>query len=130
MTENSAWAVGARAGWLVTPQILTYVNGGYTQAHFSSADMIVNIGGGVGTPFSTVPSQTYNGWFLGSGVEAALPWFGNGWFGRTEYRYAAYGSKTLPDVFNTTGLPVSLVAIKPYVQTVRSEIVYKFNWGR
>jgi outer membrane immunogenic protein len=129
MTENSAWAVGARVGWLVTPQILTYFNGGYTQAHFSSADMIQNIGG-AGTPISTVPSQTYNGWFLGSGLETALPWFGNGWFGRTEYRYAAYGSKTLPDVSNTTGLPIDLVAIKPYVQTVRSELVYKFNWGR
>jgi len=126
MTENSAWAVGARVGWLLTPEILTYFNGGYTRAHFSAADMVSNIFPLTGTPYSTVPSQTYNGWFLGSGLETKLPWFGNGWYARTEYRYASYGSKTLPDV---TGVPISLVQIKPYVQTVRSELVYKFNWG-
>jgi outer membrane immunogenic protein len=134
MKETSAWAVGARVGWLVTPEMLTYFNGGYTRAHFSAADMIQNVFPATGTPFSSVPSQTYSGWFLGSGVEAKLPWFGNGWFARTEYRYASYGSKTLPDVCTiggcVAGTPVALVSIHPYVQTVRSELVYKFNWGR
>ncbi len=144
MTENSAWAIGTRAGWLVTPQILPYVNGGYTQAHFSSTNMLFNengVGGAppVGTVVSAIPSQTYSGWFIGGGVEAKLPWFGDGWFTRSEYRYASYGSKTLPDTCaianvvvgcTAPGLPLSLVSIHPYVQTVRSEIVYKFNWGR
>jgi len=140
MTENSAWAIGARAGWLVTPQILSYVNGGYTQAHFSSANMVSNAFGvplqpPVGTLVSTIPSQTYSGWFIGGGVETKLPWFGDGWFTRTEYRFASYGSKTLPDTctiptFCGPGPLVDLVSIHPYVQTVRSEIVYKFNWGR
>ncbi len=128
MKETSAWSVGGRLGWLLTPDIMTYVNGGYTQAHFSDADMIVNFGG-VGTAFSTVPSQTYSGWFVGTGLETRLPWFGNGWFARAEYRYASYGSKTLPDIVNATGLPTRLVTIEPVVQTVRSELVYKFNPG-
>jgi len=126
MTENWAWAVGARIGWLFTPELLSYFNGGYTQAHFSSADMIVNFSG-AGTPLSTVSSHTYGGWFLGGGVEAKLPWFGEGWFGRTEYRYAYYDSETLPDNAIGGGAPIAFVSIRPYVQTVRSELVYKFN---
>ena len=33
-TLNWSWAVGGRLGWLVTPSLLTYVSGGYTQADF------------------------------------------------------------------------------------------------
>jgi len=144
MTEHSAWAIGARAGWLVTPHVLPYANGGYTQAHFSSVNMVSNafavpLQPPVGTVISTIPSQTYSGWFIGGGVETKLPWFGDGWFTRTEYRYASYGGKTLPDTCVqqafcvATGAPISpmdRVSISPYVQTVRSEIIYKFNWGR
>ncbi len=126
MTENWAWAVGGGLGWLITPQVMTYFTGGYKQAHFSSVNMIRNAGGS-GAAFSTVPSQTYGGWFLGSGVETKLPWFGNGWFARTEYRYAYYGSHNLPD--SAGGTPIAFVSIRPYVQTVRSELVYKFNPG-
>jgi outer membrane immunogenic protein len=32
--ESSTWAVGGRAGVLVTPRFLTYFDGGYTQARF------------------------------------------------------------------------------------------------
>src|SRR5262249_12450300 len=35
---RSSWAVGARIGWLVTPQLLSYISGGYTQAHFSEVN--------------------------------------------------------------------------------------------
>lgn len=38
--ETSAWAVGARGGYLINPERLTYVNAGYTNAHFSSAQMV------------------------------------------------------------------------------------------
>jgi outer membrane immunogenic protein len=37
---RSSWAVGGRIGWLATPAILTYVNGGYTQARFSRVDVL------------------------------------------------------------------------------------------
>ena len=38
--QTSAWAAGARAGWLVTPAMLTYVNGGYSSARFSGVTML------------------------------------------------------------------------------------------
>ena len=38
--QTSAWAVGPRLGWLPSPQTMTYVNGGYTGARFSGADMV------------------------------------------------------------------------------------------
>ena len=82
-----------------------------------------------------VGSRTYDGWFLGSGVESKLNFLpGNGWFVRTEYRYADYGSKTTPVTttgggsFFLNGQPVSL-NIHPVVQTVRTELSYKFNWA-
>ena len=76
-----------------------------------------------------------DGWFLGGGMEAQLTILPPGWFVRSEYRYASYDSATLP-IFSTVtgrvsgagGFPTDLV-IKPVVQTIRSEIVYKFNWN-
>src|SRR5262249_38848129 len=35
---EDSWAVGARLGWLVAPNVLTYVNGGYSGAHFGSTN--------------------------------------------------------------------------------------------
>jgi outer membrane immunogenic protein len=50
-----------------------------------------------------------------------------GWFVKTEYRYASYSSKTIA---GNIGPPTPFLTIKPQVQTIRSELVYKFNWGR
>src|SRR6185437_5726821 len=36
--ERWAWAVGARVGYLVTPTLLTYFNGGYTQTRFDQVN--------------------------------------------------------------------------------------------
>jgi outer membrane immunogenic protein len=145
--ETSAWAVGARIGWLFNPAILTYFNGGYAQAHFSQADMVLGeiSDPASGSVVSSIPSHTYRGWFLGSGIEARLDSLGpfaRGWSWRTEYRYADYRSATLSDVCTNptacpgspfVGVPVgtalSTVSVHPIVQTVRSELVYKFNWG-
>ncbi|HZI33396.1 MAG TPA: hypothetical protein VFF11_13735, partial [Candidatus Binatia bacterium] len=128
--------MGARAGWIPTAGYLTYVNGGFTQAHFTSANMLVTTNGGVATPFST-PDTTRSGWFIGGGVERAL-W--PGWFLRTEYRYADYRTVTLTD--SAPGGPVIIIPgpgpfgnpqaninFHPIVQTIRSEIVYKFGGG-
>lgn len=135
VSQKSAWAAGARVGWLVTPQILSYVNGGYTQAHFSGANMVTTF---VGMPanFST-PSFNTNGWFLGGGVEVSLASFIPGLFSRNEYRYSSYNSVTLTDTCPRASgsaacggfaTPQNSITFHPYVQTVRSELVYKFNW--
>jgi outer membrane immunogenic protein len=131
---DSSWAVGARAGWLVDPKTLTYFNGGYTQAHFTGMNLV-----DLGTAFPAGPGaisgHTYNGWFLGSGVETKLDFLpGNGWFARTEYRYARYDATTQP-ALTPAGAPFGIFAAPlalqthPSVQTVRTELVYKFNTG-
>jgi outer membrane immunogenic protein len=121
--QTSAWAAGARAGWLVTPTVMSYVNGGFTSARFSSASM-VNTASGAPSPLST-PAFTANGWFLGGGVEAAIA---PGWFWRNEYRYAYYGTKVLPDTSPGGGVARS-ISFKPTVQTVTSQLIYKFDPG-
>jgi outer membrane immunogenic protein len=113
--ETSAWAVGARAGWVVNPTFMPYFNAGYTRARFTDSA-------------ATLPSHWYNGWFIGSGVETRLSGFlgilGPGWFWRNEYRFAEYRNTT----FSNNPI-LSSVSARPFVQTVRSEITYKFNWG-
>ena len=88
--------------------------------------------GSLNDPNSTYRGLTTSGWFIGGGAEAQV-W--QGWFWRNEYRYARYGADNFvpcrvdgggcgvaPTGFNT-------VRFQPTVQTARSEIVYKFNWG-
>jgi outer membrane immunogenic protein len=130
-SEKWAWAAGARVGWLFTPDILAYVNGGYTSARFSSADMVTTFDNAP-TGFSTA-DFTAHGWFIGGGTEMAMHsilglQLGPGWFWRNEYRYASYQNKTLPDTSPAGGLN-SDINFKPSVQTVTSQLVYKFNTG-
>ena len=128
---KSAWAIGARAGVLVTPNVLAYLNGGYTQGRFSSLP-VENQGTTPGTLGSAFGDQTYRGWFLGTGVETQLSILGPGWYSKTEYRYADYGtqSPTSTGAIFAPGGTVASLQIHPVVQTVRTELTYKFNAGR
>lgn len=126
--ETSYWAVGGRIGWLVTPQVLSYWNGGYTQAQFDGVN-ISGLGAGVVPPMS-IPSNTYHGWFLGGGIEAQVTLLPiRGLFFNTEYRYSSYSASSLAVAGSTAafGVPVSL-NIHPYEQSVTSGLKYKFNW--
>src|SRR3954464_7172589 len=69
-TLNSQWAIGGRIGLLVTPQLLTYFSGGYTEAIFDYGRQTFNFAppANVASPFY-LPGHTYKGWFLGSGLE-------------------------------------------------------------
>ncbi len=125
-SEKSAWYLGARAGWLVTPQILSYWTGGYTETHFDGVTF-VNSGTATVAPMA-IPSHTYHGWFLGGGVEAQSSWLPGLSF-NTEYRFASYGRTTmaLSNAPAVVGFPANL-NVRPYVQTVMSGVRYKFNW--
>jgi outer membrane immunogenic protein len=123
LKQTSSWAAGGRIGWLVTPKTMSYYNGGYTAARFSSANMVTT-NTNTTSLFST-PATTFNGWFLGGGIETSLA---PNWFWRTEYRYSYYGSKTLTDT-TAAGAVTNSITFKPTVQTVTSQIVYKFNGG-
>jgi outer membrane immunogenic protein len=127
--DQTNWAAGVRVGYLVTPTVLSYVNGGYSGASFSGATLAFNTGGpGV----VTTPSFHRDGWFIGGGVENQLGFFGfgPGWFMKTEYRAADYSRISLPETFIATGLPTGFsTTFKPIVQTVSTQLVYRFNWS-
>lgn len=130
--ESSSWAVGARIGWIITPNLMTYTNGGWTQAHFKQ----VNFGDLItGAPLGLdIAATTYNGWFLGGGTETSLAgFFGlplpTGLFLRSEYRFSTYSPKDLPIVITATGAPFGISDhVNKYVQTIGTELIYKFNW--
>jgi outer membrane immunogenic protein len=124
-SEKSAWDLGARAGWLVTPQILSYWTGGYTATRFDGVTF-TNAGTVTSAPM-TIPSHTYHGWFVGGGVEAQSNWLPGLSF-NTEYRFASYSSTTLTLGNSAAVVGAASLNIRPYVQTVMSGVRYKFNW--
>ncbi len=87
---EDSWAFGARIGYLVAPNVLSYVNGGYSGSHWSGVSFSTLAAGG-GPVLFTTPSFNRNGFFVGGGVENNLNIFGisaPGWFMKTEYRAA------------------------------------------
>ena len=123
--QDSAWAVGGRLGYTLTPTILTYVNAGYTQARFAGVDFIDQSSG---VPLNAhIDAHTYSGWFVGSGFEYNLG-FMPGLFWKTEYRFAQYNRDTLPILEGGAPGPTSLASEKT-IQTIRSELVWRFNWS-
>jgi outer membrane immunogenic protein len=142
LKEEWSWASGARIGWLLTPTVLTYINGGYTETHFNSASLSFEAVSILTSSFST-PAFNLNGWFLGGGMEASLANIVPGLFARLEYRYASYGTANLlescppiaPGALGCHGSGALLfaqdvIAFRPSVQTVSAALVYKFNWFR
>jgi outer membrane immunogenic protein len=130
---SSSWAVGARLGYLIFPGLLGYVAGGYTEARFDEVAFSHLSTGLPVAPALTLGAQTYKGFFLGTGYEYALD-FLPGLFWKTEYRYAWYGeqSPALNIAGTVGGAPATLVGYergKKDVQTIRTELVYRFNFG-
>ena len=127
---QDAWAGGVRVGYLVAPNVLSYVNGGYSGSHWGGTTLFSTITGGpVG--FHT-DSFNRNGWFVGGGVENNLNIFGiaaPGWFMKTEYRAAYYDKKQINELVNgSNALGVDAITFKPMVQTISTSLVYRFNW--
>jgi outer membrane immunogenic protein len=54
-----------------------------------------------------------------------------GLFWKTEYRYAEFSGARLPQVVWSTGLAnTNFYDSKKFEQTIRTELVWRFNWGR
>jgi outer membrane immunogenic protein len=128
-SEKWAWGAGGRIGWLVTPTVLTYFSGGYTQAHFDPVTF-----NSAFPPFGpaglSMDAHTYNGWFLGSGFDYAISILPSGFFLRSEYRYSTYQAADLPLLITGPGnFGNQSINSKKFVQTIRSELTYRFNWG-
>ncbi len=125
---TSSWAAGARLGYVVVPQLLAYVSGGYTQARFGQVDFLV-APALIPTAVS-MSAQTYRGWFIGTGYEYALDLL-PGLFWKSEYRFATYRAEDVPVYLSTLGTTTLLdfERNEKFVHTVRSELVWRFNWG-
>jgi outer membrane immunogenic protein len=125
---RDAWAAGGRLGWTPFERLLTFFSAGYTQARFNQIDLFFTGAAPVASGTSYL-AHTYSGFFVGSGYEYALGWFpGLTW--KTEYRFASYRADDLSRVVTATGALVGdALNSKKYVQTVRTELVWRFMGG-
>jgi outer membrane immunogenic protein len=128
---KDAYAAGVRVGYLIAPNVLSYVNGGYSGSDWSGTNFVTT---GIGAA-TTVHSNSFsrNGWFVGGGVENNLSIFGisaPGWFMKTEYRTAFYDRKNISELVNGTNAFVGTdITFKPWVTTISTALVYRFNWS-
>jgi len=129
--NDYSWAAGARLGYLVAPNVLSYVNAGYSSSHWKGTTLF--------NTATALPSGLHtngfdrSGWFVGGGVENNLNIFGiqsPGWFMKTEYRSAFYNAKTQDEISNVTNLPTGVNSIRAnsWNQTISTSLVYRFNW--
>ena len=131
--ESSAWAVGARIGYVIAPMVLGYVDGGWTETRFDQINLQSTTNGNFdGNAF---PQHTYQGWFIGSGFEYNFTWLPiQGLFLRTEYRYSTFKRDDLTEFVIATGAPAgnagfgSVLHAQKQVQTVTTSLVWRFNW--
>jgi outer membrane immunogenic protein len=130
--DKWAWYAGGRIGYVVVPQLLAYVSGGWTEARFGGVnyfDAATRAATGL-----TRPEETRGGWFIGAGDEYALGFF-PGLFWKTEYRYAKYEGKSVSQTCTVTGACGAAGTVhstdnmRPTVQTIRTELVWRFNMG-
>jgi outer membrane immunogenic protein len=121
------WAVGGRIGYLPTDNLLVYVSGGYTQARFNAYNLSFNFVGGPAN-FLSINARNRDGGFIGTGYEYYLGWIpGLTW--KTEYRFAEFRSATDNILLVGPGIPVETLTSTKYLQTVTSELVWRFNYG-
>jgi outer membrane immunogenic protein len=130
MNQSHAWYAGGRAGILVTPNLLTYFDGGFTQARFDQVNLsTVNTNPAVATAFS-LAANTFNGWFIGGGTEYAFTWLPiPGLFWRNEYRYSSYNGADVRTIVTATGVSTGFGQHEiPQVQTITTSLIWRFNW--
>jgi outer membrane immunogenic protein len=128
INNDYAYAAGVRVGTLVAPNVLSYVNAGYSGSHWKDTALVSTI---TGAPNGTTEGFDRAGWFVGGGVENNLNFFGisaPGWFMKTEYRSAYYDTKNISEFED--GAPNGRdITFKPWVQTITTSLVYRFNWS-
>jgi outer membrane immunogenic protein len=112
------WEAGVRGrlGFLVTPAVLLYVNGGAT---WLDVEANANVAGLV----SQTNSSTRSGWTVGAGLETMI-W--NNWLARVEYRYADYGVWRTNFFGAGTGVAQTTVDVDVRTHTALFGLAYKF----
>lgn len=138
---RTSYAAGARLGYLVAPNVLSYVNAGYSGSDWSGTSQSLMFLGPFLSPAVQFTTGSFHrdGFFVGGGVENSLNIFGisaPGWFMKTEYRSAYYERISRPTTLaptnqftpGVTGPLGDAVTFKPWVQTISTSLVYRFNW--
>ena len=129
---DTVWSVGLRLGFLLTPQMLIYANGGYTEAR---------IDGTVTLQHMDLPPVTkdffpddLHGYFVGGGTEYMFYQTQNnrgGFYLRLEYRYADYDSESVEAGFQVfagaSGLVTDTDIVDYSIHSIRGALVWKFN---
>jgi outer membrane immunogenic protein len=123
--EKWSWAAGGRVGYLLFPQLLTYVSAGWTEARFDQFSTLT----AAGALANIYPRHTYDGWFIGTGYEYRLTWL-PGFTWKTEYRVSDFGNEQLAILTPAGALAGSNLNSHKYEQTIRSELVWRFNSWR
>lgn len=114
--ENS-WAVGGRAGYLITNSTLAYVLVGYSQAEVS--DITSPLGGGFAL---SVPDLS--GYVVGGGMETHL---GAGWFLQAQGTFTDYQNESID--LTDVGLTDVALGLDTEVLEARVALTYRFNWS-
>ena len=124
LEQDYAWSTGIRVGMLASPSTLLYLTGGYTQAKFDA----VTFSNVAGTIERSARAQTYDGWFVGAGLETLLV---QNLSLRLEYRYSDYGQESFTR-FVTDGVTPSSSHFDTDLtaQTARLVLTYKFGRER
>jgi outer membrane immunogenic protein len=129
-TLTDQWAVGGRIGALALPQLLVYFSGGYTEARFGGTNYTNLFGPPFGLPTGlSTQGSTFKGWFIGAGDEYALS-FLPGLFWKTEARASHFDRQAQYNYFTNTNIRTNdSYDAEKWVYSVRSELVYRFNFG-
>jgi outer membrane immunogenic protein len=132
--NDYSWAVGARVGWIALPGLLTYFNGGYTQAHVENTSY-ANTTVVAAPPVvsgAALGAHTRSGYFLGGGTEYSISQI-PGLFWKSEVRFSSFENRTLTATCTVAvGCaigPIFTQDSRLYEQRATTELVYRFNWG-
>ena len=110
--------VRGRIGYLVTPDALLYVTGGWAYGHVkTSAALSVP-----GANFSFSEDHDKSGWTVGTGLEYA---FNPSWSSKAEYLYMDLGEDNVYNGTPLAGLTLN-VNEKTTVHTIKVGVNYKF----
>jgi outer membrane immunogenic protein len=111
---ENMWSIGARLGWLATPDTLWYALVAYTQAQYELSD---NVGLFDEIGFDV---DEFDGWTVGLGVETRLT---SNWSLKAEYRYTQFDGETVLADEDSEGS----LDFEPSVHTARAVLSYRFN---
>lgn len=100
---KNVWSVGGRLGFLVTPRVLLYGVGGYTEARVDgAASATFKWDGNPATTVSMELPDELKGYFIGGGAELKIQ---KNLSLKLEYRYSHYGSESSSGSGGSTGEP-------------------------